>query len=59
LNTEDYIICDGDKFQVVTAQIEETSFVVTAKQVIGTVGKQVVELSAETDMGLESDAAEV
>jgi hypothetical protein len=56
LNTEDYIIRDGEKFQVVTSSVEGTSFVVTAKQVVGTIGKQEIAIEASQDIGLGETA---
>src|SRR3972149_4016122 len=52
LDSEDYIVYDGVKHQVVNSVVEETSLVVTAIEVVGAVPKQVLEALASNTLGL-------
>ena len=53
LNVEDYIIMDGIKHQVVTSVVEDTSLVVTAKEIVGVVPKQEMTLSLSNSLGVD------
>ena len=50
LDVEDYIICNMVKHQVVTSSLEDTTLIVTAKEVRGAVGKQVITVSASNSL---------
>lgn len=53
LQQEDYIVLDGVKYQVVSTVVEATSFLVTAREVVGTQPVQTVTLSVGNALGLE------
>lgn len=56
LTVEDYIVADGEKFQVVTCSVENTSIVVTANHYVGAVPKQVVDALASNSLAIEGTA---
>lgn len=59
LRPEDYIIFDGLKYQVVTSALEDTTLVITAREVVRALPKQVIEALAENSLGLEGTDAYV
>jgi len=45
LTTEDYLIADNAKFQVVSTSVEDTSYIVTAKEVVGEGNDPLIDIS--------------
>lgn len=58
LTTEDYLIHGGEKYQVVTSRLEDTSLVITANKLTGDIATQVVSIGVSNSMGLSDNAAQ-
>ena len=54
LSQEDYIVADGKKYVVVTSELEDTTIVVTARWVRGSIPVQIAELLANNDFNLNA-----
>lgn len=59
LEVEDYIVCGGVKYQVVTSSLEYNSLVITAKEIVGEVPIQEVKLDVNQSMLSDEVSSEV